>query len=89
MLSFLSLEEKEKIVELFMRKGVETILYLLDEDNLRLMNLDYVVKEKFLAQHSPTKAMTELNYEQAKECGTDNEEHTYAGSLASNKKQAV
>lgn len=89
MLSFLTTDERMKLTAMLARKGVETILYLLDEDNIELLKLDKVVKEKFLAKHLPTKAMAELNYEQAKECGTDNEEHTYAESLASNKKQAV
>ncbi|EEJ0780893.1 hypothetical protein GSC47_001366 [Salmonella enterica] len=36
-LAFLSEEERNRLVETLTRKGVETILYLLDEDNINLL----------------------------------------------------
>ncbi|WP_337049676.1 hypothetical protein [Serratia fonticola] len=88
-LSFLTSDEKRQLTAMLARKGVETILYLLDEDNIALLKLDKVVKEKILGKQPKTEAVAEQNYEKAKECGTDNKEHTCAENLASNKKQAV
>ena len=36
------------------RKGIETILYLLDEDNIKLLKLDRVMKEKVLGLQPKT-----------------------------------
>lgn len=89
MLDLLDEDDLEALTKQLTLKGLETILYLLDEDNIALLRLDKVVKEKILGKQPETKAVTEQNYEKAKECGTDNKEHTYAENLASNKKQAV
>ncbi|OFC62811.1 hypothetical protein [Candidatus Erwinia dacicola] len=52
--SFLSEGEKDKILEVLVRKGIETILYLLDEDNINLLKLDRVIKEQALGMQPRT-----------------------------------
>ncbi|MFT8209634.1 MAG: hypothetical protein ACMZI0_01540 [Symbiopectobacterium sp.] len=71
MLSFLTQEERRQLASVLARKGVETVLYLLDEDNIRLLQLDRVVKAKILGMQS--NAAAALNDERAKECGSDSE----------------
>ncbi|MXP48690.1 hypothetical protein FD733_02155 [Pantoea sp. Eser] len=48
LLSALSDTELNDLLLILKRKGVETLLYLLDERNITLLKLDDVVKEKFL-----------------------------------------
>ncbi|MGQ8700569.1 MULTISPECIES: hypothetical protein [Serratia] len=88
-LSFLTRDERRQLTAMLARKGVETILYLLDEDNIALLKLDKVVKEKILGKQPQTEAVANHNYEKAKECGADNEERADTESLASDKKRAV
>ena len=54
LLSFLSQEEKDKFLEVLVRKGIETVFYLLDEDNIKLMKLDHVMKQKILGMQQKT-----------------------------------
>ncbi|NGF03483.1 hypothetical protein G5642_15160 [Citrobacter freundii] len=48
MLSFLTAQERKQLTEVLARKGVETILCLLNETNLKLMRLDMTDKIKAL-----------------------------------------
>lgn len=88
MLGFLTNTEREQLTAMLARKGVETILYLLDEDNIRLLKLDRVVKEKILGIQPRNLAGSELNDAQARECDSDNFREDGNKSLASNHKQA-
>ena len=54
------------------RKGIETILYLLDEDNIKLLKLDRVMKEKVLGLQPKTLEEAARLDEEARECGSDN-----------------
>lgn len=48
MLSFLTQDEREQLTMTLARKGVETVLYLLDEKNIKLLQCNDTEKEKFL-----------------------------------------
>ncbi|HBE9082337.1 helix-turn-helix domain-containing protein [Serratia fonticola] len=61
MLSFLSLDEKEKIVEVLVRKGVEIVLYLIDDNNIKLLQLPDEEKERLMALHEAKKGAFEDN----------------------------
>lgn len=87
LLSFLRDNEKQELIESLIRKGIETILYLLDEDNIKLLQLDRVVKAKILGLQS--NAAASLNDERAKECGSDSEIGAASTSLTGGHKQAV
>ncbi|WP_411753105.1 hypothetical protein [Serratia sp. (in: enterobacteria)] len=63
MLSFLAPDEKKKIVEVFVRKGVETVLYLLDENSIKLLQLPDDEKERLLALHEAKKGASEGDQE--------------------------
>lgn len=90
MLDLLDEDDLEALTKQLTLKGLETILYLLDEDNIALLRLDKVVKEKILGKQTQTKEVANQNYEKAKECGADNAERPAEESLASdNKRQAV
>ncbi|WP_048795414.1 MULTISPECIES: hypothetical protein [Serratia] len=89
MLDLLDEDDLEALTKQLTLKGLETILYLLDEDNIALLKLDKVVKEKILGKQPQTEAVANHNYEKAKECGADNEERADTESLASDKKRAV
>ncbi|MFT4464377.1 MAG: hypothetical protein ACMX3H_06105 [Sodalis sp. (in: enterobacteria)] len=69
MLLFLTKEEREQLTTMLARKGVETVLYLLDENNIELLRLDHVVKEKILGQQPQTQEEAALNARKARECG--------------------
>lgn len=69
MLSLLDEETLEALTKQLTLKGIETVRYLLDEDNIRLMQLDAVVKEKILGQRSNAAREAALDSEQARECG--------------------
>lgn len=86
-LSFLTECERNSLAEVLARKGVETALYLLDEDNIKLLQLDRVVKAKVLGMQS--NAAAALNDERAKECGADNGGEAASASLTDGRKQAV
>ncbi|WP_244665199.1 hypothetical protein [Candidatus Symbiopectobacterium sp. 'North America'] len=87
MLSFLTSSERQRLTEVLARKGVETVLYLLDEDNIKLLQLDRVVKAKILGMQS--NAAASLNDERAKESGSDSEGGAASASLTGGRKQAV
>ncbi|MFZ4217569.1 hypothetical protein ACEV6Q_06895 [Enterobacter ludwigii] len=90
LLDLLENEDIDALSKILALKGVETILYLLDEDNIALLRLDKVVKEKILGKQPKTEEVASQNYEKAKECGADNAERPAEESLASdNKRQAV
>ncbi|MGK0737321.1 hypothetical protein ACSFCT_11080 [Yokenella regensburgei] len=88
MLAFLSAEERRQLIETLTRKGIETILYLLDEDNIKLLKLDRVMKEKVLGLQPRTPEEVARDDEEARECGPDTEGETLPQSLASNSKRA-
>ncbi|OON37488.1 hypothetical protein BTJ39_20020 [Izhakiella australiensis] len=88
LLSFLSQDEKDKFLEVLVRKGIEVVLYLLDEDNIKLLKLDRVMKEKVLGLQPKTLEEAARLDEGARECGSDNLGETAPQSLASNHKQA-
>lgn len=58
------------------RKGVETILYLLDEDNIDLMRMDPVVKEKILGRQPDPAKETSLDAQKKRERDADSELQT-------------
>lgn len=90
MLDLLDEDDLEALTKQLTLKGLETILCLLDEDNIALLRLDKVVKEKILGKQPKTEEVASQNYEKAKECGADNAERPAEESLASdNKRQAV
>ncbi|MFC7508434.1 hypothetical protein [Pantoea stewartii] len=88
MLDFLSPDERQQLAVTLGRKGIETVLYLLDENNIRLMQLDNVVKEKILGIQPRTPEEAARADDKARECGADNSKQTPADSLASEKRQA-
>lgn len=88
MLSFLTEQERSKLIKTLARKGVEIVLYLLDEENIELMHLDRVVKEKILGKQPATIDEADQNAIRARECGSDTESQTATPSLTE-KKQAV
>ncbi|ATF95196.1 hypothetical protein CO704_12200 [Cedecea neteri] len=90
MLSFLSEEEKRGLVEVVARKGVEIVLYLLDEDNIDLLRMDPIVKEKILGRQPDPVQEAALNVQEKRERDTDGELQTAEHDLANitKKKQA-
>ncbi len=73
LLSFLSEDEKEMILEVLVRKGIDTVLYLLDEDNIKLLKMDRVMKEKVLGLQPQTLRRSCSYDDEARECGADHE----------------
>ncbi|MCQ4171706.1 helix-turn-helix domain containing protein [Hafnia paralvei] len=57
--SVLSLVEKEKVISLLMRKGVEIILTLTDQTSLQLLQLPEEEKERLLKLHAAQKGAPE------------------------------
>ncbi|AHF74372.1 putative regulatory protein [Candidatus Sodalis pierantonius str. SOPE] len=89
MLSFLTKEEREQLTTMLARKGVETVLYLLDENNIELLRLDHVVKEKILGKQPQTQEEAVLNARKARECGLDGNNEAGEEILTSYSKRAV
>lgn len=87
-LDFLSSEEKQQLAAMLARKGVETVLYLLDEDNIKLLKLDRVMKEKVLGLQPQTLEEAARIDKEARECGAVNLGQTLPDNLTSKKKQA-
>ncbi|MGX5053154.1 hypothetical protein ACWKX9_05765 [Enterobacter asburiae] len=90
MLSLLSKEDVKNLEKTLMLKGVETLLYLLDEDNIELMRQDPVVKAKILGkQVDPTQEVSP-NDQEKRERASDGELQTTEHNLANHvkKKQA-
>lgn len=81
--------ERSALINLLTRKGVETVLYLLDDDNLKLLQLDYVIKEKVLGRKLQTQSEAILNDEKARKCGFDGKNEAGEEILASYSKRAV
>ncbi|WP_025123330.1 MULTISPECIES: transcriptional regulator [unclassified Serratia (in: enterobacteria)] len=61
MLNLLSDEELEALTKQLMRKGVETILQLLDEDNIKYLQLPDEERERLMALHEAKKGASEDN----------------------------
>ncbi|AYC19852.1 hypothetical protein DZA65_02974 [Dickeya dianthicola] len=78
-LSFLTESERNSLAEVLARKGVETALCLLDEDNIKLLQLDQAAKAKILGAQS--NAAAALNVNQSNVCDSDNEGKTTPDSL--------
>lgn len=89
MLTSLTLEEQEELTHVLKRKGVETLLYLLDDDNVALLQLDHVLKEKILGRQPKTHSEAVLNHEKARECGLDGKNEAGEEILTSYSKRAV
>lgn len=87
-LGFLTVDERKQLATMLARKGVETVLYLLDEDNVKLLKLDRVMKEKVLGLQPQTLEEAARIDEEARECGADHEGETLPQSLASKSKRA-
>lgn len=62
-LSFLTAEERQQLTAMLARKGVETVLYLLDENNIKLLQLPDEEKERLMALHEAKKGALEDNQE--------------------------
>lgn len=60
-LSFLTSDERQQLTELLVRKGVETVLYLLDENNLKFLQFPDDEKERLMALHEAKKGAFEDN----------------------------
>lgn len=88
MLDLLDEDDLEALTKQLTLKGLETILYLLDEDNIKLLRMDRVMKEKVLGLQPKTLEEAARLDKEAKECGSDNSGETAPQSLASNHKQA-
>ncbi|WP_139827476.1 hypothetical protein [Cedecea sp. NFIX57] len=89
-LSFLTDEERLQLATMLARKGVETVLYLLDEDNIDLLRMDPIVKEKILGRQPDPVQEAALNVQEKRERDTDGELQTTENDLANiaKKKQA-
>ncbi|EGK3350802.1 hypothetical protein ACE2I0_004453 [Salmonella enterica] len=70
LIRFLSDSEKEALFQVLARKGIETLLFLLDEDNIRLLQMDRVVKEKILGIQPKTPEEQAFADNEARECDT-------------------
>lgn len=89
MLGFLTDDEVEQLTSLLARKGVETMLYLLDEDNIRLLQMDRIVKEKILGIQPRTSEEQAFADNEARECDTAHPlRHEQPKSLTTKKQQA-
>jgi hypothetical protein len=86
-LEVLSDDEINALIILTKRKGAEVFLYLLDEDNIELMRMDPIVKEKILGKQ-PDARDAALNAEEKRERGANHESQAIAPHLTSEKKQA-
>lgn len=60
-LSFLTEKERQQLTEMLIRKGVETVLYLLDDNNIKLLQLPDEEKERLMALHEAKKGAFEDN----------------------------
>ncbi|MFN1148658.1 hypothetical protein [Serratia liquefaciens] len=87
-LVFLTTDERRQLATMLARKGIETILYLLDEDNIKLLRLDRVMKEKILGIQPRTPEEVARADDEARVCDADNSRETHPGSVASTKRHA-
>lgn len=91
MLDLLSAEDLSSVSKMLVLKGVETILYLTDENNIELLRLDNVVKEKILWKFTvadPEEAKI-LDQEARERVGSGTAGHERTPNLKQDKKQAV
>ncbi|HBC0039417.1 TPA: hypothetical protein JGA48_003672 [Salmonella enterica] len=89
LIRFLSDSEKEALFQVLARKGIETLLFLLDEDNIRLLQMDRVVKEKILGIQPRTPEEQAFVDNEARECDTHHAlRHEQPKSLTTKKQQA-
>lgn len=90
LLAILTPQERQALYETLARKGVETVLYLLDEDNIELLRQDPVVKAKILGK--PIDSTQEVSFDEQvkRERASDGELQATENDLASTakKKQA-
>ncbi|STU58897.1 Uncharacterised protein [Klebsiella pneumoniae subsp. ozaenae] len=68
------------------RKGAEIVLYLLDEGNIKLLQLPQVVKDQILAAHSDDSS--HVVADDKKVCASTEEKDTTEDRLAAKHKQA-
>lgn len=84
MLSYLTEVERVSLTEVIARKGLETILYLLDEDNIKILQLPSALKQQIIIAHQ---ANTEEMVNQGKVCaGPEAEDSTQLGLTRKHKK---
>ncbi|MBG6243241.1 MAG: hypothetical protein EKE20_16170 [Candidatus Symbiopectobacterium sp. Dall1.0] len=89
-LEVLTEEEIQDLVQMVKRKGAETLLYLLDDDNINLLKLDRVIKDKVLGKHYPEDdEQVALNDTSGRECGPDGKNKASEEILTSYSKRAV
>ncbi|WP_140918685.1 helix-turn-helix domain-containing protein [Limnobaculum xujianqingii] len=90
LLSFLTDEERYQLTMVLTRKGVETILYLLNEDNLLLLQQPDTLKAHMLQEYVTGKLRDEsaISNDQDKVCARSGEKQTPPQSLASGQKKA-
>ncbi|OIV46760.1 hypothetical protein BK025_09095 [Sodalis sp. TME1] len=89
-LEVLTEEEIQDLVQMVKRKGAETLLYLLDDDNINLLKLDRVIKDKVLGKHYPEDdEQVALNDTSSRECGPDGKNKASEEILTSYSKRAV
>ncbi|EMV3614243.1 hypothetical protein AACI60_004236 [Escherichia coli] len=89
LIRFLSDSEKEALFQVLARKGIETLLFLLDEDNIRLLQMDRVVKEKILGIQPRTPEEQAFADNEARECDTTHPlRYEQSKSLTTKKQQA-
>lgn len=86
MLSFLTEKERQGLTGILARKGIETVLYLLDENNIRLLQLPQVVKDQILAVHSDDSA--HVAADDKKVCASTEEKDTTESRLVAKHKHA-
>lgn len=61
MLSFLTEDERKGLTEVLARKGVETVLYLLDEKNIKLLKCPDWEKDRMLALFEEKRGSSEVS----------------------------
>lgn len=61
MLSFLTEDERKGLTEVLARKGVETVLYLLDEKNIKLLKCPDREKDRMLALFEEKRGASEVS----------------------------
>jgi len=86
MLAYLTEAERVSLTEVIARKGLETILYLLDEDNIKLLQLPSALKQQILIAHQ---ANTEDMVNQGKVCASPEAEDSAQLDLTCKHKKAV
>ncbi|HDH0767794.1 TPA: hypothetical protein PIP00_002099 [Klebsiella pneumoniae] len=86
LLKLLRSDEVAMLANIMGRKGAEIVLYLLDEGNIKLLQLPQVVKDQILAAHSDDSS--HVVADDKKVCASTEEKDTTEDRLAAKHKQA-